>query len=176
MSIFQFYSVNCNNGTCVDLVNSYKCQCLQGYYGGFLDSVDDPKFESKCWSNANFDFFPSTGKHCEQDINMCELNNPCKNHGKNFFFNSVSGYLGWIQKQTNYYMNYKQQPAKESAKELTKQPAKKLTAPYSSASWRKWGGKVFLCDPLPHGNTQLANWKRRIDIVCLLRIGISDKF
>lgn len=52
---------------------------------------------------------PTTGKHCEQDINMCELNNPCKNHGKTkipILYHRITNTLNWIQQQTNYYLNY----------------------------------------------------------------------
>lgn len=44
--------VNCYNGTCIDLIGNYKCQCRSGYKGTF----------------------------CQEDIDECEVN-PCRNGG-----------------------------------------------------------------------------------------------
>ena len=47
----------CRNGaTCVDLVGSYRCQCVAGY----------------------------SGRNCEVDINEC-AGSPCQNEGKSDF-------------------------------------------------------------------------------------------
>lgn len=67
--------MNCHNGTCIDGIGSYKCDCKQGF----------------------------SGPHCEQDISMCnELNNPCKNHGKTKIL--IYSITNWIQQKTNYLM------------------------------------------------------------------------
>lgn len=55
-------NVNCHNGSCVDMLNTYQCSCLSGY----------------------------TGTHCEIETNVCD-SQPCQYGGSCFSYHTSDG-------------------------------------------------------------------------------------
>jgi hypothetical protein len=88
----QANSVTClNNGTCIDLVNDYRCNCSLGFTGhrceerisncdhnpcvnGFCQMT--PNGNAECVCDRGYE-----GTYCEAYIDKCEPN-PCENAGK----------------------------------------------------------------------------------------------
>ena len=74
------------NGACVNLVNSYFCQCNYGYTGSQCQNLIDNCANGPCRNNApcinkigGFDCvcsWPFTGQICQNTINTC-ISSPC---------------------------------------------------------------------------------------------------
>ena len=90
----------CNNGTCVDQINSYKCICKDGFEGVRCNINIDDCAKQPCLNNASCidgvkDYTCDcksgwSGKVCSENINDCVVNcaedsadactkSPCKN-------------------------------------------------------------------------------------------------
>jgi len=67
-----------NNSTCVDLVESYRCQCLSGFTGKssrFFQSID-----SNFKRYLRLPFPTAPGTYCDKKIQFCTKEfNPCRN-------------------------------------------------------------------------------------------------
>ncbi|KRT83956.1 EGF-like domain containing protein [Oryctes borbonicus] len=84
------FDVDCNQGTCADPENSYKCQCPPGYTADDCSINIDECVDNKCKNNATcIDEVAKyscncsvgySGEFCETDINECE-STPCQNGG-----------------------------------------------------------------------------------------------
>lgn len=80
-----------NNGTCIDGLDAYECQCLSGFSGRDCEVDDNPcniecKNGGACARNAagGWDCVCEPGfqgKRCEDEINECQ-SNPCQNGGQ----------------------------------------------------------------------------------------------
>ncbi|XP_065940012.1 protein crumbs-like isoform X2 [Magallana gigas] len=79
-----------NNGTCIDLINDYQCNCIDGFNGtNCTNNIDDCQAEP-CQNNGTCtdlvnDYQCScvagfNGTNCENNINECAVQ-PCKNNG-----------------------------------------------------------------------------------------------
>lgn len=109
-NIFPYYSllgysgINCesniddcsinrckNGGSCIDLVNDFKCVCDPPFTGRECQDQLDPCSPNKCRHNAKctpssnyLDFACTcgvgyTGRFCEQDVDECVVSKPCRN-------------------------------------------------------------------------------------------------
>ena len=89
---FLFQDMPCeNNGTCIDGINEYQCDCTDtGFEGDHCEiNIDEcALFEDPCQNNATCvdlinayecQCYPGyDGQNCENDIPECEVN-PCEN-------------------------------------------------------------------------------------------------
>ena len=86
-------TVDCNNGTCIDLVNDYVCDCYQDYTGQHCNEIIDDCASGPC-NQLNTIFFCEdgngtyhcecvvgfTGQDCTEEVFGCD-SDPCGNGG-----------------------------------------------------------------------------------------------
>lgn len=99
-----------NNGTCIDGINEFRCECMPGYRGDYCQETIDMCEQSPCQNGArcvnhrvNYTCeceLGWDGKHCERNIDEC-LRGPCQNNATCYDLTNdyrcdcgVSGYTG----------------------------------------------------------------------------------
>uniref|UniRef100_A0A8D0G6A8 Notch receptor 3 n=1 Tax=Sphenodon punctatus TaxID=8508 RepID=A0A8D0G6A8_SPHPU len=82
-----------NNGTCVDRVGGYRCNCPPGYTGERCEGDINECLSEPCHPHNTLDCVQETsgfqclckpgytGRHCQSIVNACELH-PCQNGGQ----------------------------------------------------------------------------------------------
>lgn len=79
-----------NNGRCIDDINSFRCECVDGFKGDRCQESVDMCLGSPCQNGAKCTNHRTTyscecqpgweGNNCEKNIDECS-NNPCQNNG-----------------------------------------------------------------------------------------------